>query len=369
MRSTPAPLLAWLAQLGGKEGPAYCLKLTRNYDGFVVRGTAWDSDLVIAGDGTYYHTSGGAMTDVSRSSALNVDNAEIRANFDVITAADLKAGRWDSSRYELFACNPDDTTMGKHIIMAGRTGQFTIGRLSWVAELRSRMQALQQSFGRVVTPLCPYILGDAECTKDLTAFTHTGTLDSISADGLTMYDSARAEAGPGGGKSVSAITNANPAVITTTTAHGFVDGQTVYLSSIVGPVLLNVAVTVRNPTAYTFEINADTSNTTNFPPYVGSGVATPMGAESGYFDNGVITMTSGDAAGLPRVVKAYVPGQWTLHDPFPPDSVVAGDTYTMRAGCDGTELACRVKFNNKVNFGGWEDVPMNDDMMQTATVE
>lgn len=362
MRSTPAPLLAYFATPGHKK--AYCLKLTRNYDSFVVRGTAWDRDLVIAGDGTYYSTSGGAMTDVQRSASLSVDNAEIRCNFDVITSADLQAGRWDSSRYELFACNPDDTSMGKHIIMSGRTGQFTIGRLSWVAELRGRMQSLQQSFGRLVAPLCPHITGDEFCTKDMTAFTHTGTLDSISADGLTMYDSARAEAGPGGGKSISAITNADPAVITTTTAHGFYEGQTVYLSGIVGPVALNGPVTVRSPTTFSFEIAIDTSDTSAYPPYVGSGVTTPMGSNSGYFDGGLITMTSGDSSGLSREVKAYVPGQWTLHEAFP--DAAAGDNYTMVAGDDKTATTCRVKFANLANFGGFPFVPGNDHIMQVG---
>lgn len=357
MRTTPAPLVAYFSQPGHEK--AICLKFTRTHDSLIVRGTAWDSDLVIAADGTYYHTSSGAMTDVQRSAALNVDNAEIHANFDVITAADLKAGLWDSAAYELFAVNPNDTTMGKHILMAGRTGQFTVGRLSWVAELRGRMQALQQSFGRLVSPLCPYILGDSECTKNLAAFTHTGTLVSISADGLTMFDPARAEAGPGGGKAISAITNANPAVFTTTTAHGMYTGQTVYHSGIVGPVALNGAATVRNPTAYTYEIAIDT---TSYPAYVGSGVATPLGAASGYFDGGTITI-----GGLVREIKSYVPGQWTLHDPFP--SLVGTEAYSMVAGDDKTATTCRVKFANLANFGGYPFVPGADHVLQVGRAQ
>jgi hypothetical protein len=76
---------------------------------------------------------------------------------------------------------------------------------------------------------------------------------------------------------ISAITNANPAVVTAT-AHGFANGDVVYISDVKGMAALNgMTFTVRNKTANTFQIEdmhgviVDSSNTATYKPYVSSG--------------------------------------------------------------------------------------------------
>jgi hypothetical protein len=328
----------------------------------VVRGTAWDKDLTISAQ-TYSHTSGGAVSDIEQTSALSVDNAELRANFDAVTAEDIKAGLWDYASYEFFRVNPDDTSMGKDIILTGNVGQWTIRRLDFVAELRSRLQKLQQSFGRLVSTLCPYRTYDGDCGLDVADWTETGNLDSASDDGLTLYASDRTEPGPAGGVDITAITaDGAETIITTDTAHGLLDGQSAYFSAIDGPVALNGPVTVRDPTAFTFRIAIDITDTAAYPAYVGDGVVTPLGAESGYYDGGTITITSGGVT-VTREIKAFVPGQLTLHEAFP--FALTTDAYSITAGDDHTWTTCRVKFANK-RFGGFPSVPGNDHIMQVG---
>lgn len=71
----------------------------------------------------------------------------------------------------------------------------------------------------------------------------------------------------------------------------------------------------------------------------------------GYFDLGVITMTSGANEGVARTVKRY-----TLTDPSTashmiapmapfPEKVAAGDTFVIVPGCDKTLATCQTKFN------------------------
>jgi hypothetical protein len=74
-------------------------------------------------------------------------------------------------------------------------------------------------------------------------------------------------------RSVAGITNANPAVITTTSAHGFAAGQQIYLSGIVGMTQLNGNVyTVTPMDATRFSIDA---NTTTYTPWLSGGTTAP----------------------------------------------------------------------------------------------
>lgn len=78
-------------------------------------------------------------------------------------------------------------------------------------------------------------------------------------------------------KTVSAITNANPGVATST-SHGFTNGDVVIMSSGWSN-LNNRVVRVANVTTNTFELEGiDTSSTTLFPASSGAGTATEITA-------------------------------------------------------------------------------------------
>lgn len=87
----------------------------------------------------------------------------------------------------------------------------------------------------------------------------------------------------------------------------------------------------------------------------------------GYFDEGVITFTSGENNGLSFEVKAYVVGVWITKTPFPYDAT--GADYTMTRGCDRRFATCSGTFNNAINFRGEPWLRGNDKMVQRGQHE
>lgn len=349
---------------------AVLLKMTRT-DSVVVAAANHDQDILF-NSVNYLSSAGGTETDVSTTASLNVDNVSQSGilNLDSITDDDLHAGLYDYATISLFAVNYKDLTQGAYSLRDGRVGQVTTERDEFVAELRGLMEALQRQFGQLFTPLCPYNLGDlpfpaptgrGRCTKDLTTFTKTGTLTGVSADQQTLYDTARTEPGPAGGIAITGITQANPGVVTTATPLGLPDFSTVTISGVLGMTNVNAVTVIRNPSGNTFQI-VDTSG---FPARTSGGTVTPLGADSGYFDYGLFTATSGPNANRSMEVKAYTPGQWTLQLPFY-YPLLGTETYTMVGGCNKTFPACKVKFSNGNNFGGYPFVPGQDKIIQVA---
>jgi uncharacterized phage protein (TIGR02218 family) len=83
---------------------------------------------------------------------------------------------------------------------------------------------------------------------------------------------------------------------------------------------------------------------------------TGLSQADGYFDNGTITFTSGNNAGLSAVVKEHTAAsgfKLFLPTAF---TFASGDTFSVQAGCDKTLATCRDKFNNVVNFGGFPHI-------------
>lgn len=200
------------------------------------------------------------------------------------------------------------------------------------------------------------------------ALTVTSTLTDVNPNGFTLYDSALTQPGPTGGVAITGITNANPGVVTAADLSAFANGQVVTLSEIVGPALLNAVTIIRSLSGNSFSLGIDTSDTAVYPPYVSGGLVTPFGT-SGFFDFGVITMTSGVNAGLSMEVKSYVPGQVTLLLPFGKGLCAIGDSYTMHAGCDKLPATCKTRFFNKLNYRGFEFMPGNDKLVQVGRTQ
>jgi len=86
------------------------------------------------------------------------------------------------------------------------------------------------------------------------------------------------------------------------------------------------------------------------------------GEAGGYFDNGVLTFTSGANSGNSREVKVFAAGQFTLHQPAPYLAEV-GDSYAVHAGCQKTIEVCKAKFDNVINFRGEPKVPGIDEAL------
>ena len=101
-----------------------------------------------------------------------------------------------------------------------------------------------------------------------------------------------------------------------------------------------------NAATYTFSgtITASTDNKTF------SGNTSQV---DGYFDNGVITMTSGENIGIPREIYTHLNGDnFVLTEGYAFQPQI-GDTYDAVSGCDRRASTCKTKFNNLINFRGF----------------
>lgn len=366
MKAVSAGLLAHIASESSTL--ATCWRITRQ-DAEVFTFTDHDADIVYGGL-AYAAATGYAHSDVSDTDGLAVDNLEVSGvlTSPSITEDDLAAGLWDYAAVEIFEVNYSDLTQGALILRTGTLGEVTTERGQFRAEIRGLTQALQKTVGQVDSAGCRARFGDTRCGVSLAGYTVTGTIDSVHADGVTLYDSARTEAGPETGVSLTDIQNAGHNdelyVYVTNANDYFIHGDYVAISGVVGIEVVNTTHVARNPTTTGFWIShyRDPWYGTGDVGYVSGGTITRF-RNSGYFDGGLITFTSGACVGLSMEVKAYVPGQITLHLPLP-YAVAAGDGYSLIAGCDKSLATCRDRFANVVNFRGEPYLPGIDKVLQ-----
>lgn len=366
-----------------KQRIAHCARIERK-DGQVFGFTDHDFNITISGwlapdlalNGTYRTLSGLASTDVSTTSALNVDNMEVVTPQVDITAQSMHAGQWDFAKVTIFLVNYRDLTMGPHYLRKGWIGELSTEILSVRSEIRGLMQAYSQTLGVLTSPTCRNDFGDARCGVALGPFTVTGAIDDANPDNMTLYDAARTEAGVSTGIAITGITNANPGVVTMLNGSlALVDQQSVSLSGIVGMPRLNKVTVARFPVGNTFKLSIDTTDTLVYGTYTSGGIVTPLGGGRSIFDGARITFTSGLNAGLSEDVGYYAPGQITLALPmtFPVNGQLdtygspIQDTYTMVRGCGKQFLTnCIADYANGVNFNGEPWIGGNDKLIQVG---
>jgi len=94
--------------------------------------------------------------------------------------------------------------------------------------------------------------------------------------------------------------------------------------------------------------------------FTASGLA---GFEAGWFTRGLVTFSSGAATGQKVEVRQHAKaGSSATIELWEPARapLVAGQTFTIAAGCDKHIATCRAKFANAVNFRGFPHMPGND---------
>jgi len=336
-----------------------CWKCTLT-NGTVLGFTSHDQDIVF--DGLTYRAGTGLIpANTESQTRMAVDNTQAAGvlDSDVITADDIVAGLWDFAKIEIFQLNWRDTTMGADILMSGRFGEVRVEQNSFQAELRGGAAPYQHTVGQIYQPTCRATLGDARCGVDLdgsssssdeTPYRATGTLDAVSATGLVLTDAERTEPGPAGGVAITGITRATLPVVTAP-GHGLQADTICYIAGVVGMTEVNglffVIATV--PNANTFTLRGVDSSA--YTAYSSGGTVTAQG-DAGWWDYGLITMTSGASAGLSMEVKAYSPGTITLQVQFAL-GVAAGDEYEIVVGCGKRFVEdCVGRFDNGINFRG-----------------
>ena len=342
--------------------------LPYNFESFCSAQSITIPEIVGTGLQTYTSATGYIRTDIAGAEDLSVDNLELDGilSSPSITEASLHQGLWDYAFYAIFMVNWKDltNTMGALVQRVGHLGEVTVERNTFKAELRGRTQAYSRVIGELTQPGCRAQLFDTRCKVNPATYTFTSTITGINASFPTvLYDTARTEPGPSGGIAIVGITNANPGIVTVADGTSFANGESVTLSGIVGPALLNANTVIASLSGNTFSLGIDTSNTSIYPAYVSGGTVTPLGSDSGYFDYGVITFTGGLNNGLSEDIRSYVPGQFTLGVPFP-FAVAVTDPYSVVAGCDKSSNTCKTRFSNILNFRGEPFLPGLDKIVQ-----
>ena len=173
---------------------ATCWEIIRS-DTVVYRFTDHDVDVMVEGE-TYAAKSGITPTAISSQLGLSVDNLELDGmiSADGLLEEDILIGRFDYASVRIFMVNYQSPADGILPLKSGRLGEVTLQGEMFVAEIRGLTAELQQTIGDVYTKTCRAKLGDARCGVNLTPFTVTGTVTSVTS-AYAFGDTARTELG------------------------------------------------------------------------------------------------------------------------------------------------------------------------------
>ena len=155
-----------------------CWKLVRR-DGVVLGFTDHDRELVL--DGTGFQPSGGlSATTLEQGTGLGADSQQVNGVLmsDAITAADIRADRYDGARLELWIVNwslPSERFLDRVLRIDAITEQDGIFR----AELVGQSAVLDRTRGRRFSRRCDADLGDARCKLDLLPFRLLTTITAV----------------------------------------------------------------------------------------------------------------------------------------------------------------------------------------------
>ena len=191
MKTIPAALATHYALKG--RTVALFMKVTRS-DALVYGWNSTDEPLTVS---ALVYQPGLDQTSIAFAAGLGVNNLELTILPDpdggTITRADLLTGVWDNARFELFEANHRSLADGVNVLMQGMTGEVSVNVGSFVVEMRSLSQVLQQPIGIVTAKGCRARLGDTACKVVMGPFTYTGSLTGVTSRQV-VTSSARGEA-------------------------------------------------------------------------------------------------------------------------------------------------------------------------------
>lgn len=142
-----------------------CWRITRR-DGVEIGLT--DHDRALSFGGTTFEPGAGG-TALRATADLSPDDAEVEGalSSDLVTDADLAAGRYDGARVELWRVDWSDPN-ARLLLRTGTLGEVVRRDGAWTAEFLSLKHALSRVAGRVYGRTCDAVVGDARCRVDLT---------------------------------------------------------------------------------------------------------------------------------------------------------------------------------------------------------
>lgn len=158
---------------------ATCWKIERR-DEVVLRFT--DHDTAITLDGDEYLPAGGVNASArQRSGQLQPTNLQFVGilNHDSVTIDDLAAGLYREAKVTEYVIDYRYPWVGKFCTTIYWVEDTQYNGRQWTASLSGLTRQLNPQVGRVFGRLCPYVLGDSKCRKDVTSFTFSATVTSV----------------------------------------------------------------------------------------------------------------------------------------------------------------------------------------------
>lgn len=146
-----------------------------------------DHDVAVAFDGnTFEPQSGFTASEAVKSLGLAVDTVDVEGalSSDVLEREAIEAGLFDDATIETFLVNWRDAEQ-RALVRKATVGKITRSDGRFVAELKSRLHALDQPNARYLTRACDAELGDGRCRFDLARAGFSGAgalLDTVAPD-------------------------------------------------------------------------------------------------------------------------------------------------------------------------------------------
>ncbi len=404
MRPISAALLTAL-----ENGYVATLCLVTLGNGTVQGYTDHDAPLTVNGQ-TYVPAAGMQAIHMHITNDASVSNQNLQAGWTpIISEQAVLEGTYDYAQVSFALCAWNEPGLGSVPIFGGRLGIVKYTDQGFQADIFSNMWSLSQFIGVEFTANCRHKFGATQdpngvagCNFDASGLTFNGTIVGEIINAVAFYATIEGNT-PGTPNSPnqpsltvnpvyaqqggSAYLDPTQGAPYTYSVSAIVDGiesptsqtASVYVlsalnlqsswSGVVSYILngnqIGATVTVAwnavpNATAYnvygrgsqTVLATVTGTSWTDDGSSAGGTVAPPYGD---YFSQGFLTMTSGQAKGLSREVKYAHSGQLALWLPLE-RPVAVGDTFTIQVGCVKTTAACRYKFNNLLNFGGYPGI-------------
>jgi hypothetical protein len=269
---------------------------------------------------------------------MNVNRFDVEGWIDdtFLGAEDLRAGRYDDARFTVAFINPASPADGAIVLPGGAFGEVTMETpTKYRVEVSSLFNRYQQQTGELYGPRCPAQYGDARCK--LTRLSFTGSVDTILNDRRKFTATATGDPFP---------PNDLLDVPTWAPKHNYYAGQSAKPPSPTGFSYEAITSGLSGKTAPNFATN-EFDTTADFQVLW-------MAVKDDYFKYGRLLWLTGLNAGFGGEIKTY--NGTDSFELFLPVSfeINAADTFRVEAGDDKRYVTCLYKFDNLVNFRGFE---------------
>lgn len=156
----------------GATTHCFCWKVTR-VDATVMGFTDHDQNITISGV-TYEAATGFTASAIKNTNTLAVDDSQADGALSsgAITEADIDSKKYDYAEVSIYRVDFTNPSTNNVEIFTGYLGTLTRGKVSFMTELRSIAQALNQPQGNLYTKTCGVDLFSAECGLSVGSITN-----------------------------------------------------------------------------------------------------------------------------------------------------------------------------------------------------